>query len=68
MCIRDRKLQGELLPYVIQVNEVLAANLSPDEVASVRHLLEQCKNNLVAAEVDEAGELRFSPKPREEKG
>ena len=63
-----RRLQGELLPYVIQVNEVLATNLSPDEVAKVRHLLEQCKNNLVAAEVDEAGELQFSPDHGDRKG
>ena len=56
-----RALQDELLPYVKQVNELVVADLSPDEVGELRSLLERCKNNLVAAEVDDAGELRFAP-------
>jgi DNA-binding MarR family transcriptional regulator len=54
-----RALRDELLPYVIQVNEVAAATLSPDEVAELRRLLFRCKVNLGAAEVDASGELAF---------
>jgi MarR family transcriptional regulator, organic hydroperoxide resistance regulator len=56
-----RELRDELLPYVIQVNEVATASLTPHEVASLRGLLERTKNNLAASEVDDSGELRFHP-------
>ena len=59
-----RQLQGELLPYVIQVNELAATGLSPDEVAELRRLLERVKNNLAAAGVDDDGELQFDPADR----
>ncbi|NKC11105.1 MAG: MarR family transcriptional regulator [Gammaproteobacteria bacterium] len=56
-----RQLQDELLPYVKQVNELAATALSPEEVAELRRLLDQVKNNLVASAVDDAGELHFHP-------
>ena len=57
-----RALQDELLPYVKEVNEMAATDISPDEIAQLRALLEKFKNNLVAAEIDEAGELHFTPR------
>ena len=59
-----RALQDELLPYVIEVNEVAAAGFSPDEIAQLRHLLDKFKDNLGASEVDAAGQLRFHPRDR----
>lgn len=59
-----RALQDELLPYVKQVNELVVADVTPDEVGELRNLLQRCKNNLVAAEVDDTGELRFIPPGR----
>ena len=59
-----RALQDELLPYVIEVNEVAASDFAPDEIAQLRNLLEKFKNNLGASEVDAAGQLRFHPTDR----
>ncbi|MBT6274343.1 MAG: winged helix-turn-helix transcriptional regulator [Chromatiales bacterium] len=56
-----RQIQDELLPYVKQVNELAATDLSPGEMAELRQLLDRVRNNLVASGVDEAGELQFYP-------
>ncbi|MEM7404540.1 MAG: MarR family winged helix-turn-helix transcriptional regulator [Pseudomonadota bacterium] len=59
-----RALQDELLPYVIEVNEVAATDFTPEEIAQLRHLLEKFKHNLGASEVDAAGQLQFHPDER----
>jgi DNA-binding MarR family transcriptional regulator len=48
---KGRDLQGRLLPCAKSVNEMAAAGLSEDEVATLRHLLGRVRRNLGAGSV-----------------